>query len=138
MGATEMNAFITPLKRIEGRQGGVWHALKVSSPGYAGFGEAYFSQIHEGAIKSWRRHRLATLNLIVPSGAVRFVVGDDGSFGEHLIGPDSYVRLTVLPGLWLAFRGVGPGTSTILCISDLEHDPSESDTRDIDAFSYHW
>ena len=131
-------AILTPLKRIEGPQGAVMHGLKASSPGYVGFGEAYFSQIHEGAVKSWRRHRLTTLNLVVPHGAVRFVAHDGNDFEEFVVGADNYARLTVSPGLWLAFQGRGPGTSTILSIIDREHDPAESDVRDIDAFAFSW
>jgi dTDP-4-dehydrorhamnose 3,5-epimerase len=136
---------LTPLKIIEGPAGAVLHGMKASSPGYAGFGEAYFSQIHEGTTKSWRRHRETTMNLVVPIGAVRFVIHDDregsasqGAFSSHTIGPGNYARLTVAPGLWLAFLGVGPGTSTILSIIDREHDPTESDTRDLEAIAYAW
>jgi dTDP-4-dehydrorhamnose 3,5-epimerase len=127
--------------------GGVLHALKKSSDGYAGFGEAYFSQIHAGAIKDWRRHRRVTLNLVVPIGGVRFVVHDDrgesatqGDFEEYRVGIaiGNYARLTVAPGLWLAFQGLGPGTSLILDIIDDEHDQSESDTCPISAFRYEW
>lgn len=139
------DVLVTPLKRIPGVAGGVMHALKASSPGYAGFAEAYFSEILEGATKSWRRHRRMTLNLVVPRGAVRFVVHDDregsasrGAFGEFLLGDENYARLTVPPGLWLAFRGMGSGTSLILDIANGEHDPDEAEAKDLSAIPYQW
>ena len=138
MGYMTPGLIITPLKRVEAAQGAVLHALKASAPGYAGFGEAYFSQVHEGATKNWRRHRETTLNLVVPLGNVRFVAHDGTAFEEHVIGAMNYARLTVPPGVWLAFQGRGPGTSTILSIIEREHDPAESDARDLDAFAYHW
>ena len=131
---------VTPLKRIAGPMGGVLHAQKASAPGHAGFAEAYFSEIHEGAVKNWRRHNRFTMNLVVPRGNVLFVLHDekDGSFAPHRIGEDNYARLTVPPGLWMAFRGEGPGTSLILDIIDGEHDPAEADTRELSAFAYGW
>lgn len=138
---------LTPLREIAGPMGGVLHALKKSAPGFAGFGEAYFSEINEGAIKSWRRHARYTLNLMVPIGGVRFIVHDDrsasptrGVFASHRVGraTGNYARLTVAPGLWLAFQGLGPGTSLILDITDGEYDPAESEACDLSAFAFDW
>jgi len=131
---------VTPLKRIAGSDGDVLHGLKASAPGYAGFEEAYFSEIHQGAIKKWRRHSRMTMNLIVPRGNVRFVLHDERSaiFAEYTIGQANYARLTVVPGLWMAFQGQGPGTSLILDIADVEHDPAEAESRDLPAFAFTW
>jgi dTDP-4-dehydrorhamnose 3,5-epimerase len=131
---------VTPLKRIAGPAGDVLHGLKVSAPGYTGFAEAYFSEIHEGAVKTWRRHSRMTTNLIVPRGNVCFVLYDEqgGAFVRHTIGETNYARLTVAPGLWMAFRGQGPGTSLILDITDAEHDPAEAESRDVSAFAFKW
>jgi dTDP-4-dehydrorhamnose 3,5-epimerase len=138
---------VSPLRCIAGASGNVMHGLKKSAPGFVGFGEAYFSEVHQGAIKSWRRHRRVTLNLVVPQGAIRFVIHDDrpasetsGRFQECRLGlgVDRYARLTIAPGLWLAFQGIGPGTSLLLDIIDDEHDPSESDTRELASIPYAW
>ncbi len=139
------DVLVTPLKRIDGAEGGVMHALRASAPGFAGFGEAYFSEIHCDATKKWRRHRRMTLNLVVPRGNVRFVIFDDRGaspsravFAEYTIGEMNYIRLTVPPGLWMAFRGEGPGTSLILDITNEEHDPQESDIKELSAIDYVW
>lgn len=131
---------LTPLKQIDGPQGAVLHALTKSAPGFAGFGEAYFSEIHDGAIKSWRRHLCNTLNLIVVAGSVDFVVHDRGVFVRHRLGRAAhhYARLTVPPKLWLAFRGVGPGSSLILDITDGEHDPAKIERRELAEIPYDW
>lgn len=131
---------VTPLKRIAGPAGAVMHAHKASAPGHVGFAEAYFSEIHESAVKSWRRHNRVTMNLVVPRGNVLFVFHDEKSsaFAAHRVGEDNYARLTVPPGLWMAFRGEGPGTSLILDITDGEHDPGEADSRDLASFAYSW
>lgn len=133
---------ITPLRRIATPAGDVLHALKASASGFAGFSEAYFSEIHEGAIKNWRRHKRVTLNLVVPRGNVRFVICDDGAelsqFADCRIGEENYARLTIPPGLWMAFRGEGPGTSLILDITNGEHDPNEVESRDLSDFAFSW
>lgn len=130
---------LSPLKIIPGDAGSVLHGLKKSWGGFEDFGEAYFSEIHQRVIKSWRRHTCATLNLIVPVGAVRFVLHDGATFDEHTIGRAAdYSRLTLPPGLWFALQGVGPGTSLILSISSREHDPAEAETRVLDDIAYNW
>ena len=68
---------VHPLKHIVVPKGDIYHALKSTDEGYAGFGEAYFSQIEQGAAKGWKRHNRMTLNLVVPVGAVKFVIYDD-------------------------------------------------------------
>lgn len=136
---------VTPQRKIANPKGDVLHALKRSAPEFAGFAEAYFSSVHPGAIKGWKRHRRVTLNILVPIGCVQFVIHDDrsesptqGAFFDVLLSPDHYARLTVAPGLWMAFRGVGPGMNLLLNIIDEEHDPAESDDAELSAFPFGW
>jgi dTDP-4-dehydrorhamnose 3,5-epimerase len=136
---------LTPLRRITHPKGDVLHAVKRSAPGYVGFGEAYFSIVLPGEVKGWKRHRRVTLNLVVPVGCIRFVLHDDraaspshGAFEELRLGTEQYARLTVPPGLWLAFGGLHPGMSLLLNVADEEHDPAEADNLELDAFPYRW
>ena len=136
---------LTPLQTKAHPKGDVLHALKRSAPGFTAFGEAYFSQILPGAVKGWKRHRRVTLNLVVPVGSIRFVVHDDradsgtrGRFGEVTLGSDCYARLTVSPGLWLAFAGLDIRPSLLLNIADEEHDPSEADNVALATFEFNW
>lgn len=136
---------VTPQKRILNPKGDILHAMKRSGAGYAGFGEAYFSTVHPGVIKGWKRHRSATLNLVVPVGVVRFVIYDDrqksasvGQFLDVTLGEENHARLTVSPGLWVAFTGMKEGLNMLLNISNEEHDPAEADNIDLDAISFVW
>lgn len=130
------------LKRIPTAGGDVRHALKAGDPGFAGFGEAYFSSVEQGAVKGWRRHRRMTLNLVVACGEVRFVVCDGlGGRQAHQLTPDrseAYGRLTVSPGLWVAFGGVGRGTNLLLNIASIEHDPTEADVAPLADLAWSW
>lgn len=133
-----------PLKRIIVPKGDIYHALKSTDEGYAGFGEAYFSQIEHGEVKGWKRHNRMTLNLIVPVGTVKFVIYDDregsptyGEFAEIILSSESnYQRLTVAPGLWMAFYGEGKGTSMLMDIIPEPHDPSEASRMELEAIGY--
>lgn len=132
---------LTPLRQIPTPAGPVFHALKATDAGYAGFGEAYFSQIEAGAIKGWKQHARMTLNLVVPVGKIQFRVHDElaASFEDIVLGAsEAYARLTVPPGLWLAFGGLHPAPSMLLNIADLPHDPAEAVRRDLDAFAWEW
>ena len=137
---------LTPLNVIHVAEGDVFHALKVNDPGYVKFGEAYFSTIHSGMRKPWKRHSRMTLNLIVINGLIRFVVHDDrrdsptfGVTSAYVVGvPDHYSRLTICPGLWMSFQGFGEGTSLLLNVADIPHDPAEADRGGTDDFAFDW
>ena len=84
-----------------------------------------------------------TLNLIVPVGRIRFVLFDDrhncdGKFQEVIISKDNYCRLTVPPMIWVGFQGLECGGSMLLNISDIEHDPNETDSSDVDTIKFNW
>lgn len=134
--------FVTPLKRIPTPGGEVMHALKASDDSYAGFGEAYFSTVEKGAVKGWKRHNRMTLNLVVPVGMVEFVVHDPEAaeaerFRSFTLGPGAtYARLTVPPGLWMAFAGRAEGLNLVLNAASIEHDPDEADRADLAAIPW--
>jgi dTDP-4-dehydrorhamnose 3,5-epimerase len=131
---------VTPLQRIPAMGGDVWHALKASDTGFAGFGEVYFSWVEPGAVKAWKLHRRMTLNLVVPLGNVRFVFHREASetFMVEDVGDDNYVRLTAPPGVWFGFQGLGDRSSLVTNVADIEHDPDEVERRPESAFAYGW
>ena len=130
---------LTSLKKIDTGKGNVLHAIKRSDAGFAGFGEAYFSEVSKGEVKGWKKHRTMTLNLVVPIGEVQFVIFNeiDGTFCSHNLSISNYNRLTVGPGLWMAFKGI-QSHNMLLNIASIEHDPGEYDTLTIDQIDYDW
>ena len=137
---------LTPLKKIAHPKGDILHGMKNNDNGYAGFGEAYFSTIKQGEIKGWNRHKAMTLNLIVPTGKVTFVIYDDreksktkGSFYKVDLSSSNYKRLTVPPKLWLSFKGGYVNKNNlILNISNMAHDPGEIEHKALDQINYNW
>jgi dTDP-4-dehydrorhamnose 3,5-epimerase len=136
----------TPLKRIATSGGDVLHGMKRGESGFAGFGEVYFSWVAKGAIKGWKRHREMTLNLIVPLGAVQFVLtlqsgasAAEPSFEEFVLCSETrYGRLTVPPGVWMAFQGMGEGMNLVTNVANLPHDPNEVERMSLEALDYPW
>ena len=134
----QAQAFVTPLRRIPNPKGDILHALKQSDAGFAGFGEAYFTHVHCGEIKGWKKHTRMQLNLIVPVGTVRFYVHDEAQqrTDVHELGPENYGRLTVPSGLWVAFEGLGQPVNMLLNVASIEHDPQEAVTLPLDTFPF--
>jgi dTDP-4-dehydrorhamnose 3,5-epimerase len=125
---------LTPLRVIKGESGDVMHALKQQEESFQGFGEAYFSTVRPGAVKGWKKHRRMLLNVVVPVGAIKFVLYDPrlGSnsyqmIQEVVLSLANYQRLTVPPGIWMAFQGVGSGENILLNMASIPHDPLEAD-----------
>lgn len=129
---------LTPLKQISHEKGDIFHAMKASSEGFHGFGEAYFSCVNHSEIKGWKQHTKMVLNLVVICGEVQFYIYDDVNkkVDTVILGRSNYQRLTVLPGMWVAFQGIGEVDNILLNISSIEHDPEESLNMPLDAFPF--
>ena len=137
---------LTPLKRIHHPKGDVFHGMKKSDAGFSGFGEAYFSTINFEDTKPWKKHLKMTLNFVVPMGEIRFVVFDDregsltkNNFFDVNLGEYNYQRITIPPGVWVAFCGVGPKYNLLLNLANLEHDPNEVERKEsLSEIAYQW
>ncbi len=138
---------VTPLKIIEAPTGDIYHVLKNHDKSFSTFGEAYFSSVGEQEIKGWKKHKKMTLNIVVPVGEIRFVLYDNrpesltsGRFLSLNISKSNYCRLTVPPGIWMGFQGIGKEINLLLNIASIPHDPEEADNLPIinNVFEYDW
>jgi dTDP-4-dehydrorhamnose 3,5-epimerase len=144
MGAVILDdILVTPLRRIETAGGDVLHGMKSNDLGYAGFGEAYFSCVSPGAVKAWKRHTRMTMNIVVPLGKVRFVftsIGVDNTQHWRVedIGDDRYARLSIPPGIWFGFQGLGTPQNLVLNIANIAHDSNEVERCLVSEIEYGW
>lgn len=136
---------LSSLKVISNEKGNIFHALKSSEKSFNTFGEAYFSEITHNSTKGWKKHTRMTMNLVIISGTVRFVLFDDRKFSntslkfwEVEIGEKNYKRLTIPPGIYVAFRGIEKRRNLVLNLASIEHDPFESENLDLDEIKYKW
>ena len=127
---------IQPLKQIADKRGSVLHMLKNDSSLFKQFGEVYFSEIHSGLVKAWKRHKKQSQNLVVPLGKILLVIYDDrpnsntrGKIAQYNLGrPEDYRLIHIPPMLWYGFQGIGDQTSMIANCTDLSHDPEEMES----------
>jgi len=136
---------LTPLKIINVQGGDVLHAMKCGDSGFSGFGEVYISMVELGAIKAWKRHRIMTLNLLVPVGTIRIVLFDNRNdsfsrenYQEVILSRKNYYRLTVPPKVWFGFQGIEKGYNLLLNVTDIIHDSDEVDRKEINEIEFDW
>lgn len=136
---------VSNLAVIPTDKGSVMHGLKESDPGYAGFGEIYFSRVNQYSIKGWKLHKSMICNFMVPEGAVRFVIfdnrpssGSNGIFQCVELSHSNYARVTIPPNLWVAFEGRSAGSNIVVNVASIKHDKSESDVLPLLEIPYAW
>jgi dTDP-4-dehydrorhamnose 3,5-epimerase len=130
-----VDVVLTPLKIIKGDHGDVLHVIKSTDETFTNFGEAYFSTVSFQSIKGWKKHHKMILNLVVPVGAIKFVMYDDRKnsetfqqFQEITLSKDNYQRLTIPPGIWVAFAGVANADNILLNVASIPHQPLEAES----------
>jgi dTDP-4-dehydrorhamnose 3,5-epimerase len=130
---------LSPLKKINHSKGDILHAIKSSENEFEGFGEAYFSFVKKHEIKGWKKHTKMVSNLVVPIGEIQFVIFSEknNKFFNVCLSQNNYQRLTIRPGLWLAFKGIS-NKNMLLNISNIEHDPDETVNTDLENIPYDW
>ena len=139
---------IQPLKQIADKCGPVLHMLKNDSRLFKQFGEVYFSEIHSGLVKAWKRHKKQSQNLVVPLGKIWLVIYDDRpnsnthrKIAQYKLGrPKDYRLIHIPPMLWYGFQGIGDQSSMIANCTDLSHDPEEMESLSADTsqIPYQW
>lgn len=123
---------IKPLKRIPDERGSVMHMLRVDDPDFERFGEIYFSTVYPGVVKGWHLHSEMTLNYAVVYGTIKLVLYDEredvptrGEVQEIFLGRDNYCLVTIPPGVWNGFKGIGLSEAIIANLATIPHRPDE-------------
>ena len=139
---------VQPLKQISDPHGSVLHMMRNDSELFKQFGEVYFSEIHPGAIKAWKRHKKQTQNLTVPIQRIRLVIYDarphsstQGKVKEYELGRhQNYKLIQIPPMLWYGFQALDNQTALIANCADQRHNPEEAESlsSDSDQIPYQW
>ncbi|WP_113924636.1 hypothetical protein [Cognataquiflexum aquatile] len=85
-------------------------------------------------------------NLVGLIGKIRFAIFDDSVnsltkniFFDVTIGNGNYQRVTVPPGVWVAFSGISYEYNLLLNLANLEHDPAEVERKEnLSEIVYNW
>ena len=131
---------IKKLKIIKLHTGNIMHILKKQELKKWNFKEAYFSKVKFGKIKAWKYHKKMTLNLVVPSGRVKFVFyfPKEQRFKAVEIGEKKYARLTVPPKIWFGFKGMKKPESIILNLVNFNHSQKEILRKNKNKIKFNW
>lgn len=128
---------IQPLRRIPDERGAIMHMMRRDDPWFEQFGEIYFSMIYPGVVKGWHLHTRMTLNYTVVTGAIKLALYDgreDSTTArqvqEIFLGPANYALVTVPPGVWNGFKGIGTSPAVVANCATEPHDPEEIVRRD--------
>ncbi len=126
-----------PLRQIPDERGKVMHMLRRDDPWFQGFGEIYFSVVYPGVVKGWHLHRRMTLNYAVVHGMIKLVLYDDregsltrGEIQEVFTGEEFYALVTIPPGVWNGFKGVGIKPAIVANCATEPHSADEMVRRD--------
>ncbi|MEK9572164.1 MAG: hypothetical protein VW124_24300, partial [Paracoccaceae bacterium] len=68
---------------------------------------------------------------------ITFVIFNGEEFFTVTLSKKNYQRLSVCPGLWVAFKGVGDN-NLLLNLASIEHNPIESANMPLEEFEYDW
>ena len=139
---------VQPFMQIADNRGSVLHMMTRDSKFLIQFGEVYFSEIHSGKIKAWKRHKKQTQNLTVPLNKIRLVIYDNrssssthGKIAEYELGrPNHYHLVHIPPMLWYGFQTLGDQTALIANCADQPHDPEDTELLPADSneIPYQW
>ena len=123
---------VTPLRQIADERGKIMHMLRCDAEHFDRFGEIYFSCVWPNVIKGWHLHKMMTLNYAVPIGHIKFVLFDErtespscGQVQELFLGESNYCLVTVPPGVWNGFKGIGDRMAFVANCATLPHAPDE-------------
>ena len=123
---------VHPLRQFPDERGKVMHMLRCDDPHFQQFGEIYFSVVYPGVVKGWHLHKEITLNYAVVSGSVKLALYDErpgsatcGQSQEFFVGESNYSLVTIPPGVWNGFKGIGVIPAIVANCATLPHDPAE-------------
>lgn len=138
---------VVRLLKIPDERGCIMQMLRSTDPHFERFGEIYFSVVHPGVVKGWHLHTLMTLNYAVVSGVIKLVLYDDrpdsksrGELMELFPGDENYILVTIPPGVWNGFKGVGTESAIVANCATHPHDPAEIQRMDPhdNSIPYDW
>lgn len=99
--------------------------FRADEDGFPRFGQVHLTAVYPGVVKAWHRHRHRTDVLYAASGMVRLGLYDPrqdsataGEVNEFFLGDHAPLRITIPPGVWFGFKGVGRREALLVVFTD--------------------
>ena len=128
------------IKIINNPKGDILLGIKKHDNQFKKFNELYFSKIKYNNIKAWKKHKKATMNILVPYGKIKFVIFDEKNnlFYSEVIGENNYKLLTIYPNVTFGFQGLFKPFSILTNLSNYVNNAKEYDNIDLKKINFDW
>ena len=133
---------------ISNSKGNIMKYINKNDSHYIKFGEIYFTWVKKSNFKGWKFHKEMKQNFCVPFGKLKLVLFDNrensktkGLINEIILDDSkNYKRVTIPKNIWYSFKCLSDPYCLLLNISNIEHDPLESTTIEINTnkIPYSW
>jgi dTDP-4-dehydrorhamnose 3,5-epimerase len=140
---------IKELDVISDERGWLMEILRCDDDIFKQFGQVYLSTAYPGVVKGWHYHKKQTDNFTCVHGMMKVALydaRDDSSTCKNLmelfIGDKNPVLISVPPGVYHGFKGIGTQTAFFVSIPTLPYNYDEPDEYrlppDTDEIPYDW
>lgn len=130
------------IEKVEAKadeRGRLVELFRSDSPHAPGFGQVHLTTVYPGVVKAWHRHRDRTDVLYCVAGTIRLGLYDDrpgtstpGELREFFLGDHGPLRVTIPPGVWFGFKGVGTREALVVVLTDRLNNPRDPDEERLD------
>jgi len=137
------------LRLIPDERGWLMEILRCDDPLFKQFGQVYVTTAYPGVVKGWHYHKKQTDNFTCINGMMKVALydGRDGSptkgnLMELFIGDKNPMLISVPPGVYHGFKGIGTETAFFLSVPTLPYNYAEPDeyrlAPDTTEIPYDW
>ena len=140
---------IKNLKVIPDERGWLMEILRCDDETFKKFGQVYITTAYPDVVKAWHYHKKQTDNFTCIKGMMKVALYDDRKssptykqLDEFFVGEKNPILITVPPGVYHGFKGIGTEVAFFLNVPDLPYNYKEPDEYRLPADSkdilYDW
>lgn len=122
------------LRVIPDERGWLMEILRSDDDIFQQFGQVYLSTAYPGVVKGWHYHKKQTDNFTCICGMMKVVLYDarndsktKGTIMEFFVGEKNPLLISVPPGVYHGFKGIGTDTAYFLSVPTLPYNYQEPD-----------
>jgi len=122
------------LRVVPDERGWLMEILRSDDEIFQQFGQVYITTAYPGVVKGWHYHKKQTDNFTCVCGMMKVALYDarddsstKGSIMEFFVGEKNPLLISVPPGVYHGFKGIGTETAYFLSVPTLPYNYQEPD-----------